>query len=75
MNEELIEGSGWYFDLIEHKLYILENSKEKTYDNLKKIIYKVKIEEPATEIFASQFKEYKNLEEVISAKFTGLIHK
>lgn len=75
LNEELIEGSGWYFDLIEHKLYILENSKEKTYDNLKNIIYKVKIEEPATEIFASQFKEYKNLEEVISAKFTGLIHK
>lgn len=65
LNKELIEGDGWTFDFSENKLYIIENSSEKTYDYLKNIIYKVEIAEGNTEIFTSQFEGYTNLQEVI----------
>jgi len=65
LNEKEIQGNGWYFDLVQNKLYISENTQEKTYDYLKNVIQKVEIEDSAIQIFASQFEGYKNLEEII----------
>ena len=65
LNNKVIQGQGWYFDAENNKLIISENSMNKEYEYLKKVIYKVEIQNPVQEIYASQFKEYQNLEEVI----------
>lgn len=67
LNNKVTQGKGWYFDAEKNKLSISENSINKEYDYLKKVIYKLEIQNPVQEIYSSQFEGYKNLEEVILA--------
>ena len=67
LNNKVIQGQGWCFDAENSKLFISENSINKEYEYLKKVIYKLEIRNPVQEIYNSQFEGYENLEEVILA--------
>ena len=67
LNNKVIQGQGWCFDAENSKLFISENSTNKEYEYLKKVIYKLEIQNSVQEIYSGQFEGYENLEEVILA--------
>lgn len=63
--EEIIEGNGWTFEVDKHKLNIIKNNEDKSYEYLKDYIYIVKFDDSINTLFNNQFEGYPNLKEVI----------